>query len=366
MLNIGLQAGILDTRTFSMFVVHALILTFMTTPLVLLFYPEWARKHEGEALRRMHGSNPEEPRSRPTAPEGGFKAKISVVLDKIDQLPAAMMLSQLIKPDPPVTAPSSTLGSSDEKLDTADLADDTVPQLSSAQTPNAIPGISIDALRLIELTNRTSAVLKSQEADSLIHNDPVVSIFRTFGALNKLPISASLSVVNYDEFPDAIARHVLETDSELVILPWSRGSASVYEGDTQNVTQNPFDVVFPKSNLHIQDQTSSVVYSEFIRGVFLKSPRDVALFVDRGLTNQMGLAMHHIFLPFFGGPDDRLALSFLVQLCHNPLVTATVVRIIKTEDLSPVSTVVEGKLAPLSAGTNHVSVQYIPCLCVQS
>jgi hypothetical protein len=44
-LNVGLQAKILDTRTFSMFVVHAIILTFMTTPLTLLFYPERFHVH---------------------------------------------------------------------------------------------------------------------------------------------------------------------------------------------------------------------------------------------------------------------------------------------------------------------------------
>jgi hypothetical protein len=38
-LNIGFQANILESRTFSMFVVHALILTFMTTPLCFFFYP---------------------------------------------------------------------------------------------------------------------------------------------------------------------------------------------------------------------------------------------------------------------------------------------------------------------------------------
>ena len=45
-MNIGFQANILDSRTFSMFVVHALILTFMTTPLVLLFYPARYRVHQ--------------------------------------------------------------------------------------------------------------------------------------------------------------------------------------------------------------------------------------------------------------------------------------------------------------------------------
>ncbi|KXN89515.1 K(+)/H(+) antiporter 1, partial [Leucoagaricus sp. SymC.cos] len=338
-LNIGLSANILDTRTFSMFVVHALILTILTTPLVLLFYPERIRKHEGETLKANRGSGAEEAQPRPSSSDDGHKTRISVVLDKIDQLPAAMMLSQLVNSNPSAVT-LNPIESSDEKVvsshDTseADFATPTQPRFLS---------INIGALRLIELTTRTSAVLKSQEAESLIHNDPVVSIFRTFGALNKLSVSASLSVVNQAEYPEAIARHAQESDSQLVILLWSRGSASVYEGDTQGLARNPFDGVFHKSNLHIQDQTSSIVYSEFIRGVFLKSPSDVALFVDRGLSREAGSAEHHLFLPFFGGPDDRLALTFLVQLCHNPLVTATVVRISKTEVLSPLSTIAEAK-----------------------
>jgi hypothetical protein len=64
------------------------------------------------------------------------------------------------------------------------------------------------------------------------------------------------------------------------------------------------------------DQTSSIIFSEFIRNVFAKSPSDVALFVHRGLTNEsITTNNQHLSLPFSGGPDDRLALTFLIQLC---------------------------------------------------
>lgn len=43
-LNIGLAAGILSTRVFSMFVLEALVLTFFTTPMTLVLYPSSARK----------------------------------------------------------------------------------------------------------------------------------------------------------------------------------------------------------------------------------------------------------------------------------------------------------------------------------
>lgn len=33
---------------------------------------------------------------------------------------------------------------------------------------------------------------------------------------------------------------------------------------------------------------------------------------------------NHIFFPFFGGPSDRTALRFVLQLAQNPYVTATI------------------------------------------
>ncbi|KIM77674.1 hypothetical protein PILCRDRAFT_825111 [Piloderma croceum F 1598] len=46
-LNVGLQARIFDTRTFSMFILHAIILTFTTTPITLLVYPPKYRTLSG-------------------------------------------------------------------------------------------------------------------------------------------------------------------------------------------------------------------------------------------------------------------------------------------------------------------------------
>ena len=340
-LNLGLSAGVLDTRTFSMFVVHALLVTIVTTPLVLFFYPERVRVYEDDLVRRKNGPVSEESRhgGAPSSNDG-FTSRISVVLTKIEQLPAAFMLSQLVS-NIYLTQTLTPAGSTDEKADPLGPSDPIGLSKTSPTHPNA--SIHINAVRLIELSARMSAILKSQEASSLLHNDPAVSIFRTFGALHKFNVSASLSVVDSTEYPDAVVRRVQESESQLVILPWSRGSASVHESDSQHSARNPFDGVFHKSNVHIQDQTNSVVYSEFVRGIFLKSPCDVALFVDRGLSDEPGSIEHHFFLPFFGGPDDRLALTFLVQLCHNPLVTAQVVRMVKTEGLERTSIVEEVK-----------------------
>lgn len=317
-LNIGLQAQILSQKTFSMFVVHALIITFMTTPLVLLFYPAKYRVHE-KASRT--GAGIENAANVQDTLDDGKKTKFAIVLDKIEALPSAMTLTQLLQyPYSPFV--SSETSSIDEKAIEAGFSN---PQ----RAPR--PAVVVEVLRLMELTSRASAVLRSQQADALVHNDPVVSIYRTFGKIHNLKVSASLSVVNFDEFPETISRHVQDTGSQMVIIPWPRGTTSVLDEKSQEQigVRNPFDGIFHWATT-VQDQTSSVVYSEYIRKVFAQSPSDIALFVDRG-SNTDGTSHQHLFLAFFGGPDDRLALSFLVQLCERSTVTATVVRINKTE-----------------------------------
>ncbi|KAG6836189.1 hypothetical protein H0H93_010495 [Arthromyces matolae] len=317
-LNIGLQAGILDTRTFSMFVVHAIVLTFITTPLTLLFYPEKYRIHAGREV------NPHADEEGPAARQyldDEAKTRFAVVLDRIEQLPAAMTIAQLIQPSALSNASSLTLTT----------AESTASQ-PVEKPAHGLQPIAVNALRLVELTNRTSAVFKSKAVESLVYNDPVVSAFRTFGFINRINVSGTLSVVEFDEFSAAIAKHAAETDSQMVIIPWARGVTVIADEFGSTGPFNPFDGVFHKTTT--QDQTSSVVYSEFIRRVFSSSPRHVALFVDRGLSAPYSSAIsQHLFLPFFGGPDDRLALHFIVQLCHNPSVHATVVRIRKVDEI---------------------------------
>lgn len=358
MLNIGLQAGILDTRTFSMFVVHAIILTFMTTPITILVYPQRFRVHAGVVKEKIAGSADEAAISeRPSGEE--FKSKFAVVLDKIEQLPAAMTIMQLLQ-NP--SAPSSALsGASESSFDDKGTVGTIVPELKKTAIAPPSPRISIDALRLIELTDRTSAVLKSQAADSLIHSDPVVSIFRTYGHLSGMNVSAALNVIPYDEFSSSISNHVRDFNCQMLIVPWCRGQGAVEEGTSASVSaSNPFDGIFKSAG---QTQTASVVYSNFIRKVFLDATTDVALFVDRGISTSGQSARQHIFLPFFGGPDDRLALSFVVQLCANPLITATVVKIQKaaSPELAPIDTIEEEKaqafaVTNVSAYSAHLQI----------
>ena len=305
-LNVGLQAKILDERIFSMFVFMALLLTFITTPLTLYIYPPRYRDHGGIALERAPTSG-----TGSTTSDEFMRSKFAVVLDDIDQLPSAMTLTQLLQPH-------------SARLNVAEKS------LTEKSTESHNKGtISVDALRLIELTERTSAVLRSQSADTLTRNDSALSVFRTFGRLNRFSVSAFLSVINYDEFSSYVANHAREFGSQAVVIPWPLAphATEVPAGHHFGLPYGPFDSLFSKTS-GMDDAPSFVVRSQFVRKVFASSPSDVVLFIDRGLSTDSGSTIYpHVFLPFTGGPDDRLALSFVIQLCLHGAISATVVRI---------------------------------------
>ncbi|RPD80802.1 hypothetical protein L226DRAFT_453651 [Lentinus tigrinus ALCF2SS1-7] len=350
-LNVGLSAGILDTRTFSMFVLHALILTFITTPLTLLFYPAKYRVHAG-SVQKVAASTSATAEAGTGAPLGDIgdavKSRFAVVVDRIEQLPAVMTLTQLLQtPSAAISSDiSSTRSSTDEKAALAQAHG--LPALSHGSRVET-PRISVDALRLIELTNRTSAVLKSQAADSLVQSDPVLAILKTHGHLNHMAVSTSLAVVGYEDFSENVAQHARASSSQMVILPWTSGLASVEETPDSPIANepspsgssaSPFDTLFQQKRE--RDHSSVAAHSHFIRRVFADAPADVALFWDRGIPQASDSgAQYHVFMPFFGGPDDRTALSFVVQLAMNPAVSATVVRIRKggEEELTPMNSI---------------------------
>ncbi len=52
----------------------------------------------------------------------------------------------------------------------------------------ASPLITMTALRLLQLSDRTSAVMKSFSLDGLLRSDPMLAIVKTFGEINHIVI----------------------------------------------------------------------------------------------------------------------------------------------------------------------------------
>ncbi|QRW16338.1 potassium/sodium hyperpolarization-activated cyclic nucleotide-gated channel 4 [Rhizoctonia solani] len=347
-LNIGLAAGILDTKVFSMFVMMAVVLTFITSPCTVFIYPERVRQHI--SANKSSSEDPANMNHRRSVAGNAtgpisLMTRFTVVLSKIEHLPAVMTLTQFLQPPLKASlAKPALIGTSDEKMDLMDPSSPIISPLPS-NTPlvsDGTPRVTIDALRLIELTERTSAVMRVTAAEELMHRDTLISVMRTFGHLNRIPVSSALSIVPQESFSSSVTSHARETNADLVVVPWNAAPSAIEEIPQNSngvAPQNPFDAIFGGRSAAV-DKATALGYSQFIRRVFVESPADVALFIDRGLSPLETSATYgqHIFLPFFGGPDDRLALAFVVQLCAHPAVSATVMRMKKTDGLEETET----------------------------
>ncbi|KAJ7255500.1 Sodium/hydrogen exchanger family-domain-containing protein [Mycena haematopus] len=332
-LNVGLQAGILSPRVFSMFVLEALTLTCITTPLVTVLYPPEKRVRASGTGANFNNVNGNEDDRREQRALDGAHMRFTFVLDKIEHLPGMMAMAQLIQPPPRVSSPAVN-----EK------------RASDSSFTRSENNLSIEALRLIELSDRVSAVMKSSASESLLLSDPLLGIFRMFGQLHDLRISTALSIVPFDDLAYSVTEHARNNSSDMIILPWlptasahpNVATPTQHEHDGAQTpaakatssaahSHNPLDALFKSSATH--DKSASALHAQFVRGVFSQSSTDVALFVNQkqSIPGRIAGSTQHLFMIFFGGPDDRLALDFVVQLCASPNVTATVLRMAKME-----------------------------------
>lgn len=235
-----------------------------------------------------------------------WRSRFTVVLDKFDHTSGMLVATQLVLPSP--LAPTSQ-GTE----------------------------ISVNALHLIQMSDHNLDIVNSSAVDALIHTDPVLDVFRTFGELNNVRVSLALSTVPYEDMPKTISEHATRDGSELILLqwlpPWSFSGDTTedpYSPHSTSIAPNSFEAL--SSGSTGAGSLAATIHSQLVRRILAESNTDVALFIDPG-TSLSGIgsgSAHHIFFPFFGGPDDRLALEFVMQLCTNPEISATVVRMSKS------------------------------------
>ncbi|SNX87644.1 related to KHA1 - Putative K+/H+ antiporter [Melanopsichium pennsylvanicum] len=387
-LNIGLSAGILDTKVFSMFVLMAVVSTVITTPLTLWIYPESCRTRLDDAsIHSYHGgkeSSGDEEEEYDTSSRLSPK-RLLVVLSSFEHLPGLMTLVQLMQPtlaaantgtansteEEGVRRRGSKQASSGSEGDVAEKSteagDETDASINGAdeyQTPvlaseapyaSALAArsraqISIDALRLVELTDRTSAVMKVSESEDTMRADPIINVFSTFAHLNGLPVQSTMSVIPQEAFAAAVTQRCKAAGSNFIILPMtlSQMSCNANHSDGDGIGQdanaagpssplastlaNPLENLFgggwsSNASEGLKGRYSTQHFN-VVRKIIQTAETDVGLVIERKVTIGSGAAFpqdsilsggiaQSMLVAFMGGPDDRAALDLVSRLCAN-------------------------------------------------
>ncbi|KAK1755676.1 putative transporter [Echria macrotheca] len=333
-LNIGLQAGILDERTFTMFVVMALVTTVATTPLTKALYPPWYQK-KVEKWRRGEidwDGNPIEPStSRTDSMDKLNDSQIRrlLVYLRLDSLPGLFTFITLLGPGPKVAAPSEPEGEAEGE---------------TAQPVRVKRPLEVHGLRIIELTERTSSVMHVTEGEEFYsQRDPVVNAFRAFSQLNDLAVAGRVAVVPEDSYADTLTTQASEVSSDFALIPWGE-YGSITEDQSVPFAVNASERFRGPTHLAFVNETMRKARAICNAGIFVDNgfggitkkerselSRTTSAMSIRSFRDTAALPVanksHHIFLPFIGGVDDRVALRIVLQLAKNPNVTASIVHI---------------------------------------
>jgi len=255
-LNIGFQARILSQRTFTIFVVMALITTFTATPLVVWLYPPWYRtklqlwKEKKIDWNGNYINHNDDDSTHPIDTEvlgqRDVVRKVLVYL-RLDSLSSLFTMVILFARKEEEAIPlegelsHEIAKGKEQERDNVDN-----PSLKLATSPvsalHRYQPLEIQGLRLMELTECESSVLKGSEIEEFTSRDPVIRAFSTFGhsQSNCIAVGGQISVAPDHSFSDEIVTRAHSHGSDFILLPWSEtGTIGEYSWPFDTVPAEP-------------------------------------------------------------------------------------------------------------------------------
>lgn len=251
---------------------------------------------------------------------------------RLDSLPSIFTFVALLGGEKSDTAVAKVHPRKDGKV----AGTETYTRASVTQRP-----LEVHGLRMLELTERLSSVMKESEADDWSHRDPVVNAFHSFGQLNNVAVSGEVQFAPEAQYAAMLGERASDHTSDMVLLPWSES------GTLSEAATAPFG-----EGSHAR--FSNATYNSFVYDFFQIAPSDAAVFINNGFgatpreeprslthaaidsslrstqvhaTAPLRDLSHHIFFPYVGSIDDRVALRFVLRLARNPNVTATILHV---------------------------------------
>ena len=220
--------------------------------------------------------------------------------------------------------------------------DKSIATKTSAEIRNSSPRpkrpLEVHGLHLLELTERLSSVMQESEITDWSRRDPIVDLLHTFGQLNNIAVSGEAQLVAEAAYSDVLVDYARYCESDLILLPWGKSG-------------NDSRITLPRAHELEQSFVHTSIYNQLV-GKFLEStPCDTAVLVNTGFDclpkghghvtdctpkslsprirdeflGASGLDhSYHIFVPFSGGSDDRMAVRFALRLARHPSVTLTI------------------------------------------
>ena len=309
----------------------ALVTTVSTTPLTTLLYPPWYQTKleqwkRGEIDWEGNRLHPEEDSSLEKSIEKSQTTQVRrlLVYLRLDSLPSLFTFIALLGGERlPVMAKTHP-----SKIELSTIPEDFASTTNSSSALVSKRPLEVHGLRILELTDRTSSVMKVAEMDEYSYKDPVVNTFRTFAQLNNVAVSGQVSVVPKASYAETLASQALSHFSDLILIPWNENGVVSDSDSAEDHFSTGLQEAFIQKTLEKATCNTAVFYNRGFGGPVLSESRPLSRSHREAPVQPIADRSHHVYLPFFGGADDRVALRFVLQLAQNSNITVTVIHFV--------------------------------------
>lgn len=269
-LNIGKDRGVLNDQTFAIMVLMALFTTFITTPLVIAVYkPAKRTRRSAYKYRTIQRRDP------------NTKLRILACFHSNGNVPSLINL------------------------------------IEASRGTEKRTGLCVYAMHLMELTERTSAILMVHKArrNGLPfwnrgvgpNSNQVVVAFEAFRQLSNVYIRPMTAISAMNSMHEDICGSAERKTAAIIILPFHK-----------------------HQRLDGQLETTRTDFRCVNKRVLEHAPCSVGILVDRGLGGATHVSASNvdsvITALFFGGPDDREALAYGARMAEHPGISLVVIR----------------------------------------
>ncbi|KDP25351.1 hypothetical protein JCGZ_20507 [Jatropha curcas] len=275
-LNIGKDRKVLNDQTFAICVLMAIFTTFITTPIVVAVYKPAKRAVVSDYKQRtIERKDPDS------------QLRVLACFHSTWNIPTLINL------------------------------------IEASRGTEKRQGLCVYALHLMELSERTSAILMVHKArknglpfwNKLQQSDTnqVVVAFEAFRQLNRVSIRPMTAISHLHDIHEDICTSAERKRAAMIILPFHKHQR--LDG-TLDTTRNEFRFVNKRVLEH--------------------APCSVGILVDRGLGGGTHVAASNvsssITVLFFGGRDDREALAYGERMAEHPGISLTIVHFIPSDE----------------------------------
>ncbi|KAI3914472.1 hypothetical protein MKW92_049878 [Papaver armeniacum] len=203
-----------------------------------------------------------------------------------------------------------------------------IMRIIEASNPTKLHPLTIYLLHLVELVGRASPLLISHTSDERAStsnptkSQRIINVFKQFQNRyqNLVTVHPFTTVSPYASMHNDICTMSVDKRAALVIFPFCRQDASIM-GDLA------------------RPDISNRAMKTLLQNLLRNTPCSVGILMDGGNLQTKSTCFspdtpYRVVVLLFGGPDDREALAFAMNMIHHPYVFVTLVRFFGPASLS--------------------------------